>query len=172
MLPSPRCLYQPGSWVDQAHSARGQYTGLRWNRLKQLGNGFNVQYDVLIDYGFIWDSSMGIPPLNIPIWPYTLDYAIPHECSSGSCPTKKYPGMWEIPLNSHHIEGYAAGHCPYLDQCVFTYMYQADIFEWLKEDFLRHYETTRAPYTMAMHTNWFQTSEQVNTRLKKASRTE
>lgn len=44
------------------------------------------------DFGFIYDSSVGIPPSKFPIWPYTLDYKIPHECKSGTCPTKSYPG--------------------------------------------------------------------------------
>jgi len=44
------------------------------------------------DFGYIYDSSIGIPPLRTPIWPYTLDYKIPHECKSGTCPTKSYPG--------------------------------------------------------------------------------
>jgi len=141
----------------QAGILEDEVLGVRAPGLKP---GYNAQYDVLIDYGFIWDSSMGVPPLNKPIWPYTLDYAIPHECKTKTCPTRQFPGVWEIPLNSHHVEGFIAGHCPYLDQCVFTHMDKEDIFEWLKEDFLRHYETNRAPYTMAMHTNWFTTSEQ------------
>ena len=130
-------------------------------RAPGLMPGYNVQYEVLTDYGFVWDSSMGVPPLSTPVWPYTLDYALPHLCKSGTCPTKKYPGLWEIPLNSHHVEGFAAGHCPYLDQCVFTHMDKEDIFAWLQEDFLRHYETNRAPYTMAMTTNWFTAKQQV-----------
>merc|ERR1711872_38949 len=82
--------------------------------------------------GFIWDSSMGVPPLNKPIWPYTLDYAIPHECKTKTCPTRQFPGVWEIPLNSHHVEGFIAGHCPYLDQCVFTHMDKEDILDWVQ----------------------------------------
>ena len=39
-------------------------------------------------------------------------------------------------------------------------MSREEIFEWLKEDFDRHYNTNRAPYTLAMHTNWFTTREQ------------
>ena len=213
------------------------------------------------------------------------------RCRTDSCPTRQFPGVWEIPLNSHYIgtllhtarctihnvvslhrstdaqcalhatyvhcctlhtkyytllhpahiatncwlcnvlenaascpEGYAAGHCPYLDQCVFTHMDAADILDWIKvgqgrrragegkegvgrsriwvrvtqsgagveawtwegagagaragagagagpgagagakhfqEDFLRHYTTNKAPYTLAMHTNWFQEQSQV-----------
>ena len=47
---------------------------------------------VLSDYGFLWDSSVSIPPLEVPYWPYTLDYLISHECKAGSCPTHSFPG--------------------------------------------------------------------------------
>lgn len=114
----------------------------------------------MVDFGFIWDSSVSVPPQSRPVWPYTLDFAIPHKCKEKSCPTRQFPGMWEIPLNSHYVEGYVGGHCPYLDQCVFTHMDRADILAWLQEDFTRHYETNRAPYTLTLHTNWFTTLEQ------------
>lgn len=143
----------------QADIGEDEVLGIRAPGLKP---GHNSQYEVLIDYGFIWDSSIGVAPLATPVWPYTLDYALPHKCKTNSCPTKQFPGVWEIPLNSHYIEGYEAGHCPYLDQCVFTNMDRKDIFKWLKEDFNRHYETNKAPYNLAMHTNWFQTPEQRN----------
>ena len=60
------------------------------------------------------------------------------------------------------IEDFAGGHCPYLDQCVFSHMDTDDVFEWLKEDFLRYYSTNKAPYNLAMKTNWFTTKTQVN----------
>ena len=36
-------------------------------------------FQVLIDYGFIWDSSQGVPPRATPVWPYTYDYKMPHK---------------------------------------------------------------------------------------------
>ena len=54
-------------------------------------NNQRVQ-QVLVDYGYQWDSSASVPPTPVPIWPYTLDYAIPHECRSGTCPTRPFPG--------------------------------------------------------------------------------
>ena len=33
-----------------------------------------------------------------------LDYAIPHKCKEKSCPTRQFPGMWEVPMNSHFVE--------------------------------------------------------------------
>jgi hypothetical protein len=47
---------------------------------------------VLQDFDYIYDSSMGVPPVKVPVWPYTLDYKIPHECKAGSCPTKSFQG--------------------------------------------------------------------------------
>lgn len=44
------------------------------------------------DFGYIYDSSIGVPPSRLPLWPYTLDYKIPHECKAGTCPTKTFPG--------------------------------------------------------------------------------
>lgn len=52
---------------------------------------------VLVDYGYVWDSSVSVPPTKVPIWPYTLDYAIPHECRSGTCPTRSFPGLTKFP---------------------------------------------------------------------------
>ena len=58
----------------------------------------------MIDYGFIWDSSISLAPQSTPVWPYTLDFAIPHKCKEKSCPTRQFPGMWEVPMNSHFVE--------------------------------------------------------------------
>lgn len=44
------------------------------------------------DFGYIYDSSITVPPQPVPVWPYTLDYKVPHECKSGTCPTKTFPG--------------------------------------------------------------------------------
>ena len=42
----------------------------------------------LIESNFLWDSSISTKTTDKPIWPYTLDYAIPHECKIKSCPNK------------------------------------------------------------------------------------
>ena len=33
-----------------------------------------------------------------PSFPYTLDYKIFHDCMIPPCPTKAFPGLWELPL--------------------------------------------------------------------------
>lgn len=102
---------------------------------------------------------MGVPPIKIPVWPYTLDYSIPHDCKAGSCPTRSFPGVWELPLNAHFVESFEGGHCPYMDQCVLFNHDSDQVLEWLQEDFNRHYTQNRAPYMMPFHTTWFQQAE-------------
>ena len=58
------------------------------------------------------------------------------------CPTKAFPGVWEIPVNLHYVQGLAGGQCSYLDQCVFALLGSEDVFEWLQEDFRRHYDVS------------------------------
>ncbi|KAG5890808.1 hypothetical protein JTB14_008249 [Gonioctena quinquepunctata] len=136
--------------------SKSDVVGMRAPFLKP---GRNTQYKVLEEFGYIYDSSIGAPALPIPVWPYTLDYKIPHECKSGTCPTKSFPGVWEVPLNTHYVEGFEGGHCPYLDQCVLHNHDADDVFDWLQEDFLRYYDQNRAPYMMPFHTNWFSIKE-------------
>ncbi|KAG8231417.1 hypothetical protein J437_LFUL012427, partial [Ladona fulva] len=136
-----------------ANVSRSDVVGMRAPYLKP---GRNTQYEVLQDFGYIYDSSMGVPPTKVPIWPYTLDYKIPHECRSDTCPSRSFPGVWEVPLNAHYVESYEGGHCPFLDQCVLHSHDANEVFEWLQEDFSRHRDQNKAPYMMPFHTNWFQ----------------
>lgn len=75
-----------------ANISKNDIVGMRAPFLKP---GRNAQYEVLEDFGYIYDSSISVPPSRVPIWPYTLDYKIPHECKSGTCPTKSFPGKYE-----------------------------------------------------------------------------
>lgn len=71
------------------------------------------------------------------------------------CPTKSYPGIWEIPLNPMTNE---ISTCHHLDQCVFPsqddHSDSSDIVNFLIENFERHYNTTRAPYQINLHVQW------------------
>lgn len=155
--------------------SNSEVNGMRAPFLKP---GRNTQYKVVEDFGFIYDSSIVVPPGKIPIWPYTLDYKIPHSCKSGTCPNRIFQGVWEVPLNTHFVESYEGGICPYLgkfrmmknwlsklslthlpDQCVLHNHDGNEVLEWLQEDFSRYYEQNKAPYMMAFHTNWFQIKE-------------
>lgn len=163
------------------HFANISNTEINGMRAPFLKPGRNTQYKVIEDFGFIYDSSIVVPPNKIPVWPYTLDYKIPHECKSGTCPNKQFPGVWQVrrkternkcqsdtkfpihilqvPLNTHFVESFEGGICPYLDQCVLHNHDADEVLEWLQEDFSRYYEQNKAPYMMAFHTNWFQIKE-------------
>lgn len=71
------------------------------------------------------------------------------------CPTKSYPGVWEVPLNPLTNE---ISTCHHLDQCVFPsqddHMDSSDIVNFLIENFERHYNTTRAPFQINLHVQW------------------
>lgn len=55
-------------------------------------------FKMLHDVNFTYDSSMPVYENRPPSWPYTLDYKIFHDCMIPPCPTKSYPGVWEVPM--------------------------------------------------------------------------
>lgn len=63
--------------------------------------GWNRQFLMMSEFGFVYDATVVPSFSDPPIWPYTLDYRMPHICvgSGQLCPTRAYPGLWEIPLN-------------------------------------------------------------------------
>ena len=56
--------------------------------------GGDNMFKMLYDANFTYDSSMPILENQVPMWPYTLDYEMPHDCVIPPCPTKSYPGDW------------------------------------------------------------------------------
>lgn len=63
-----------------------------------LAIGGNNMFKMLHDVNFTYDSSMPVYENRPPSWPYTLDYKIFHDCMIPPCPTKSYPGVWEVPM--------------------------------------------------------------------------
>jgi hypothetical protein len=74
---------------------------LRGLRVPFLRVGWNRQFLMMKEFGFVYDSSMVAPASHIPLWPYTLDYKIPHTCTGNNqnCPSRSYPGIWEMIMN-------------------------------------------------------------------------
>ena len=72
------------------------------------------------------------------------------------CPTKAFPGLWEVPINPLFNE---FNNCHHADQCVFPHASDDDdtdeIVDFLKENFERHYTTNRAPFQLSFHVTWF-----------------
>ena len=75
-----------------------------------------------------------------------------HKCWIPPCPSKSYPGLWEVPLV--HWEDLLGYRCAMADAC--HNPGDADeVYQLLMNNFKRHYETNRAPFGMYYHSAWF-----------------
>merc|ERR1719228_1042617 len=63
--------------------------------------GGNQQFQMMVDYGFLYDSSIAAAKGEVPLWPYTLQHRMPHVCLGIDqlCPTKNF-SVWEMVMNS------------------------------------------------------------------------
>lgn len=69
---------------------------VRGMRAPFLQIGGNRMFEMLYESNFTYDSSMPVFDNKPPFYPYTLDYTINHECMITPCPSKSYPGLWEV----------------------------------------------------------------------------
>lgn len=69
---------------------------VRGMRAPFLQIGGNRMFEMLFETNFTYDSSMPVFDNKPPFYPYTLDYALNHECMITPCPTKSFPGLWEV----------------------------------------------------------------------------
>jgi hypothetical protein len=79
---------------------------IRGLRVPFLKPGWNRQFLMMKEFGFVYDSSIPAPLSDPPIWPYTLDFKIPHKCiGRRKCPSRSFPGLWVSPPvagSGHH----------------------------------------------------------------------
>ncbi|XP_072402963.1 uncharacterized protein Cda5 isoform X5 [Diabrotica undecimpunctata] len=125
---------------------------VRGMRAPFLSVGGNKMFKMLYDSNFTYDSSMPIYENKPPSWPYTLDYKLFHDCMIPPCPTRSYPGVWEVPMVMwQDLNG---GRCSMGDAC--SNPPDADgVFKMLTKNFMRHYTTNRAPFGLFYHAAWF-----------------
>jgi len=125
---------------------------IRGVRVPFLSVGWNRQFLMMQEFGFVYDSSITAPVTEMPYWPYTLDYQIPHKCiGNRQCPSRSFPGVWEMPLNQITMEEFS---CAMVDSCP-PYFSENELYEMFVKNFKRHYETNRAPLGLYFHTLWF-----------------
>lgn len=133
-----------------ANVSRDDLLGMRAPFLIAGGNNMlSVAFDFDLDY----DSSIAAPLSEVPVWPYTLDFHIPHKCLQQNCPTRPIPGVWEFPLNTMEASDGSGGSCVLLEQCIFPDDPE-EIFDFLTHNFERHYLTNRAPFVLNLNVNW------------------
>ncbi|XP_074602962.1 chitin and LDLR binding deacetylase 3 [Brevipalpus obovatus] len=126
---------------------------IRGTRVPFLRIGWNTQLIMMREFGFLYDSSMVPAKSDPPLWPYTFDFRIPHKCSGSrqKCPSRSFPGMWEMVMNPLDIEGHI---CAMVDSCP-THLSEEEVFTMFMDNFNRHYRTNRAPFGLYFHTIWF-----------------
>ncbi|XP_015919228.2 myb-like protein U isoform X2 [Parasteatoda tepidariorum] len=127
---------------------------IRGMRAPFLQVGGNNMFEMLYLNNFTYDSSMPVHENNPPFYPYTLDYNMGHECSIPPCPTKSFPGLWEVGMVMWN--DYRGGRCSMGDACANPDNAE-DVYKMLLKNFERHYNTNRAPFGLFYHAAWFTT---------------
>ena len=89
--------------MQDIRGLRTPFLSVGWNRYIQI---LHVQPDeincrqflMMREFGFVYDSSIAAPVSDPPLWPYTLDYQIPHKClGQRRCPSRSFPGQhWNL----------------------------------------------------------------------------
>lgn len=125
-------------------------TGTRVPFLQLSGD---VQFRVLKDNHFTWDSSMLSRRQERPIWPFTLDYQVTvKNCQIAPCPKKSYPGFWEVPLIHWKDSDGTLYSMPDTNNKPKT---KAEMTDFFHKNFEAHYKTNRAPFGIFIHATWF-----------------
>lgn len=112
-------------------------------------------YTTLQSLGITFDSSMTFSNIAIKksYWPFTLDFGVPDQtmCNYfGSCPTKAFPGLWEVPITE--FDYYNKGNC--MDPVYDDYN---SYLQLLKDNFMDTYTTNKAPRGFYWHWRYFST---------------
>jgi hypothetical protein len=139
-----------------ANITDGTVVGLRAPKLRVGGN---EQFEMMADQFFIYDASIAAPLSRVPIWPYTLEYRMPHKChgNGGNCPSRAHP-VWELPINEldrrddpdfdENLTG-----CHLVSSCSNIY-HKEQFRRLLQHNFDRHYATNRAPLSLSFDASW------------------
>ncbi|CAL1536973.1 unnamed protein product [Lymnaea stagnalis] len=111
----------------------------------------DVQFDVLRDSGFLYDSSIGSRE-RPPTWPWTFDFP-PKKCMYCRCPVRRYPGLWEVPLTTWI--GDDGRPCSMLDACSVgqnkSSITEKEWFNFFHRHFTDYYYPHRRPLTFFTH---------------------
>jgi len=128
-------------------------------RAPYLRVGGNEQFEMMYEQIFEYDSSITAPLGRIPIWPYTLDYRMPHKChgNAQNCPSRPI-NVWEMPINEldrrddpdfdENLTG-----CHLVSSCSNIY-YKDQFKSLLQHNFERHYGSNKAPLSLSFDPTW------------------
>lgn len=151
--------------VDKSGIPESEIKGFRSPFLKMGGD---IQFQVLEDLGYDWDSSIVMGPDSDQdreqYWPFTLDTPLKTEseqensggvpgkaCMNEKCPTKSFPGLWEIPVNRWYDK--QKKPCSLYDGCDQP-TDKTEFVKFMNESLYNNYNTNRAPAGLFLHVNW------------------
>merc|ERR1719219_1487135 len=115
--------------------------------------------------GFFYDSSIAAPLSRVPVWPYSLDYRMPHKChgNAQNCPSRSWAGLWEMPINEldrrddPSFDERLSG-CHLVSSC--SNIYDKEQFgRMIRHNFERHYLSNRAPLSLSFDAAWLKTNK-------------
>nr|CAH0105702.1 unnamed protein product [Daphnia galeata] len=84
-----------------------------------------------------------------PIWPFTMDYGVTHDCVIAPYTNETHPGLWDIPMVVFQ-NGENGKVCSNLTPCILT---ASEIFDYFMFNFER-YNNTRTPFDIYQHIYW------------------
>ncbi|XP_071519200.1 chitin deacetylase 1-like isoform X2 [Panulirus ornatus] len=136
-------------------------------RAPYLRVGGNNQFKMMEKNAFLYDSTITAPLQNPPLWPYTLYYRMPHTCHGNlqHCPTRSF-AVWEMVMNeldrreNPNIDSELPG-CAMVDSCFSTKPNYGRFYEFLNNNFNRHYESNRAPLGLFFHSAFLKNDEEI-----------
>lgn len=135
-------------------------------RAPYLRVGGNNQFAMMEEQAFLYDSSITAPLQDVPLWPYTLYFRMPHRCHGNdqSCPTRSH-AVWELVMNEldrredpefdEHLPG-----CAMIDSCS-NILDGEQFYAFLNHNFDRHYTTNRAPLGLFYHAAWLKNNPEM-----------
>merc|ERR1712183_47375 len=142
-----------------ANIGQGEILGMR---VPQARVGGNNQFKMMIDWGFLYDSSLAAPRGRLPLWPYTLQHRMPHKClgTDQNCPTRNFTA-WEMVLNEldrrdDPLFSEALTGCHLVDQCA-NIVDPKQFRNFLETNLGHHYSTNRAPLGLHFTAPYFLT---------------
>ncbi|XP_053620303.1 chitin deacetylase 8-like [Plodia interpunctella] len=157
-----------GEQVEQmAHFANIPADSVKGIRIPFLQMTGNASFQVMADYNLEYDCSWPtVASINPGLWPYTLDYASTQDCVIPPCPTASIPGVWVLPMVTWRDLN--NNPCSMVDSCLGIPSTEDEWYQFILENFERHYLGNRAPFGFYIH-EWY-IRDDVNPHVRRALR--
>ncbi|XP_026316030.1 uncharacterized protein LOC113227352 [Hyposmocoma kahamanoa] len=153
----PQSFWAEATYEDIVEEIAGQKSQLAYLTLIPIDEIKGVRFPFLQTAGNVstqvmkenrlYDSSWSTVAFHNPgLWPYTLDYASTQDCNAPPCATASFPGVWVSPVITwRDLQGFP---CSSVDACTFVPRYDDEEgwFQFIMQNFERHYLGTRSPF--------------------------